>query len=372
MLLNRSCGRLLTSKDGVEGWTLSGQCVVVDQRLLLTAAHVCFYHDNQQCRAYHLQAHFALTDGKELKFDVYPVRWSGTMDVAVLYIRDPPDDLRELKVLSGTVAPNFLMDSYFVHYPLHIDDETIKAARKAKSKFQWSCVPHIERSVITGCDKNVMPGSGTESRWYSCYRSNSGDSGAAVLCYAAGHGFQLLGIHLGAGYLPREATLVLNEIAADSVEAREVKRLKPNTVQHSDETSEESGTGEYGENSISVTTNSVASDSEGKEDDNANDANASKADIYHGQTNPSVPYFTASDSIFRRHKWDIASILNNPEDYEFTSPPRLPRPEASSSSSSSSASSGSTHHMITRRGRLSQHNGQLPLRLFPTLSLYDE
>jgi hypothetical protein len=363
--LNRSCGRILTSQDAGKDWTLSGQCVVIHQRLLATAAHVCFYYKDGKCLRYYLQALFVSDDGTKYSCDVHAVRWSGTMDVAILYIPDSADlqsFVTTLPIFPHVSSDHVLYPIHFVHYPPSADFRAIQAVNP-NSPILWPRTPNIQPYSITHTPM--------ESEYYcnSLYVSNAGDSGAGVLYYDQSQRlFQLLGIHLGSEHRTSEETLVLTNIAADSAEPR-VKKPKidrlidsgddPETSINSSETVEESGTDEKQE--ISTSTNSVPSESKG--DDNTL---ASMSAVHFGQTNMALPYFIPAHIIMERPKWAINDIINNnPSAYEHNnSPPRLPR---------SSSSAVSIHPMETRSMKQQQReNGLLPLRPFPSLSLYDE
>lgn len=359
--LNRSCGRLLTMKDDENHWKISAQCVLIDPHLLVTAAHACFYHltkpkpkstrgtkkiqeeqkeqKEQRPIPYHLSALFILDDGKQLQLDVYPVRWSGSMDIAILYIPEPSPELQILPLASST-SPDPSPTIYLATYRQYFDSTDITKKRPL-SRLPLIDKGHIMFTVDENTDIMSFP-------LYNCsYSSNSGDSGAAVLHLDEYQRiFRLIGINLGQEYLENGVDSVLRDLDADSTIP--AKKVKPNTDvnESADEQQETSA------NSISQSTNSdIPQDQETKA------STFSSESLIHAQTNPGSAYFIPLHSIFNRAKWSVEYILtNNPSSYADNSPPRI-------------STSASSLGVRTKE----QHSALRPLRLFPdSLSLYDE
>ena len=446
-LLNRSCGRLFTFKDEKEdkkeaedqdeGWTLSGQCVVVGQRLLVTAAHVCFYYSGKQQKIipYHLRALFILNDDSQVKLDVYPIRWSGTMDVAVLSVRgclDKSHNINELRLnplIPKLSPPDLGSRICFVTYNVASDVEAIRKIQKVhnkEEKIKESMSPHVEASKNSKTKskrKATKPVSAdveasTKSRtlslispsqvpWsrvpsyqdmynisqildqstavmsyricYAYYNSNRGDSGAGVLSFDVSEGvFHLLGIHLGAEHQSSKDQVVLNHMDEDSEEKPLPKKSKSDThTNPHDEPNDNQrveGSDPDIQQDISTSTNSdISIEAQGGANVDADAAPAYLSHIDHAQTNVARAYFIAAHSIFQRSKWQIDYILTHDSStHEHNTPPRIPHPDASNLSLSSASFSLSDAGSQSSRSKRVQHNGMQTSNTFPLLFMYDE
>lgn len=383
-VLNRSCGRLFTFKDDNldkkegadkdEGWTLSGQCVVVDQRLLVTAAHVCFYYSAKQQKVipYHLRALFILNNDSQLKLDVHPIRWSGTMDVAILFVRRCVDNLHNIDELPlvpliPTLSPYLGCRICFATYHVVGDVEAIRKMQKAHNKdekIKESVSPHVATSKNSKTKSNrkatkivsadveaskksptLSPISASHVPWsrvptyqdlyisqvldqstaimsyticYAYYNSNHGDSGAAILFFDHSQSvFRLLGIHLGAEHLSSNEQIVLNHIDEDSEEKPLSKKLKSDTAIKShdetigNQTVEGSDTDNKPDISSTSTNSDVSIEAQPEDADADAGAPAYLSHIDHALANVARAYFIAAHSIFQRSKWQIDYILTH-------------------------------------------------------------
>lgn len=328
-----SIGRLETKESEESTWSDDGQCIVIDDSLIMTAAHVCFYDKNQSAReatkksmiqqlklkelslklpndldldaevsirtlaSKHAHQEFPadyvpfssfravfhepissptidkpLSDRKQWDFICELIRYSDSMDVAVLRVVSPSSStsikLRPFETILSYSSLDVCLPVCLVAYrpglPRPIQSQgNVEGVNWEKKK--------------TGSQGQFQIG-------LADYNKQDGYSGSAVLHWdASKNDFVLVGIHTGTEFKEyEEATVddtVANETSASSSRSR----------------------------SLSASTFSDHSDSYIPSADNTPDFSHWKTGLAnrHAQTNSSWATFVGIDSILQREHWKL-------------------------------------------------------------------
>ncbi len=182
--ISQHVARVFTRKSDSENWQLSGQCVCVyNNRLFLTATHVCF-----ESRLKLQIKIFYFSGESQCSHDASLVRFSGSMDVSALYTH------RDSKLLPMEISTEIPHDHNLPHFLASFAvpfDQNVKTSSKLQK------LPQTQRGFISGTESLRTNSESKRLLTYcnSSYVSYGGCSGGAVIVEDSQGRVSLLGIH---------------------------------------------------------------------------------------------------------------------------------------------------------------------------------
>ena len=131
--LSLHCSRLFTCAPPSDEWQLDGQVVcILDPRIFITAAHCCFYvPDSKEAeeqgnlkrkqKPLLLSIYYRTKGGKNVLFPAQLIRYSASMDIAMLMIHHPSSPFSPIPLFNPSnnfPSLGFGSFCYIVSYPL--------------------------------------------------------------------------------------------------------------------------------------------------------------------------------------------------------------------------------------------------------------
>jgi hypothetical protein len=335
----RSCGIVETKKPEDRRWQQEGQCVVVNQKLLLTAAHVCFYEpilsdsakplnsssssskkQHQKRRSVASLSSSSLSPPKYVPYpqirvvfqdpqrrkekpsayDCRVLRFSDSMDVAILHIinDNPVPSLLPFQIFTGplTVRTTVIMFGLYDNSPCESEGKVdlIKTLSRKSN--------HEEFRLAN-----------------ATYTKRKGLSGAAILHYDGV--WTLAGIHRGADFVrfDENTPQLLNSEQVTKKTKIEASKSAPHSPVDSTSSSSSSSSSSshsrpyYSPISTRSTTRQTSSNK-----DSYNPSDSSTPDLkeeesghanVHSHTNDSWSSFAVVESVLQCNGWSIKDCI---------------------------------------------------------------